>query len=88
MKRLKLVELPNKPSVSRQITFKLGSYFAHTPKVQDICDEEVLNTSSPLKNTSFNVYDFPSPVLPNIDTTLTCKTLSLIITMPKISSIK
>jgi hypothetical protein len=39
------------------------------PTVQEVCDVEVANTSSPEKNAWFKVCDFPSPVLPNIETT-------------------
>jgi hypothetical protein len=62
---------PRRPSVSKQITLKWGSNAAHTPRVQASCSDDVWNTSSPLKNVWFRVWDFPSPVLPNTDTTFT-----------------
>lgn len=37
--------------------------------MQDSWEADVLKTSSPSKNVWFNVCDFPSPVLPKIDTT-------------------
>lgn len=63
--------IPCKPSVSKQITLRIGSNAAQTPKVQQLCSFDVLNTSLPLKNIWFMVWLFPSPVFPNIETTFT-----------------
>jgi len=62
---------PENPSVSKHTTFKDGSNAAQTPTVHAFCSEDVRNTSAPLKKHWFKVYDFPSPVFPNIDITLT-----------------
>lgn len=62
---------PENPSVSKHTIFKDGSYAAHTPTVHAFCSEDVRNTSAPLKKHWFRVYDFPSPVFPNIEITLT-----------------
>lgn len=62
---------PEKPSVSKHTTFKDGSNAAQIPTVHAFCSEDVRNTSAPLKKHWFRVYDFPSPVFPNIEITLT-----------------
>lgn len=49
------VNIPNNPSVSRQITLKFGSYIAQTPVVHDVCNGEIRNTFLPSKNTLFKV---------------------------------
>lgn len=56
--------------MSKQTTLRIGSNAAQTPNVQQFCSFDVWNTSSPLKNTWFRVWLLPSPVFPNIDTTL------------------
>jgi hypothetical protein len=43
---------------------------AQTPTVHDSWVGDVWNTSRPRKKVWFSVWDFPSPVLPKIDTTL------------------
>ena len=67
---LVLLEVPRRPSVSRTIVLLNGSYAAHIPTVHESCDADVLKISFPLKNVLFSVCDFPSPVFPNIETTL------------------
>mmetsp|Transcript_51614 Transcript_51614/g.121137 ORF Transcript_51614/g.121137 Transcript_51614/m.121137 type:complete len:286 (-) Transcript_51614:261-1118(-) len=43
---------------------------AQAPAVQESCLSEVSKTGAPWKKVWFRVYDFPSPVLPKIETTL------------------
>ena len=62
-------DMPNNPSVSKTMAWLTLSYAAHTPTVQESWDDEVGNISWPSKNVWLRVCDFPSPVLPNIDTT-------------------
>lgn len=62
---------PENPSVSKHTKFKDGSNAAQTPTVQAFCSHDVRKTSVPLKKHWFRVYDFPSPVFPNIEITLT-----------------
>ena len=62
-------DMPNNPSVSKTMARLTSSYAAHTPTVQESWDDEVGNISWPSKNVWFRVCDFPSPVLPNMDTT-------------------
>jgi len=57
--------------VSKHTTFKDGSNAAQTPTVHAFCSEDVRKTSVPRKKHWFRVYDFPSPVFPNIEITLT-----------------
>jgi len=66
-----LVETPSSPSVSSTMARRSRSYAAHTPAVHDDWRWDVLNTSAPPNRVWFSVWDFPSPVLPNIETTFT-----------------
>ena len=66
-----LVVMPSKPSVSMIIASWMVSNAAQMPAVQDTWWADVLKISLPPKKVWLRVCDLPSPVLPNMETTLT-----------------
>lgn len=64
-----LLDVLSSPSVSTTNRWFFTSYAAQMPTVHEVWDAEVENTSWPLKNVWFRVYDLPSPVLPKMETT-------------------
>ncbi len=68
---LSFCDKPSRPSVSKISVRWFSSSADHTPIVHELVVGDVLNFSWPLKKILFNVYDFPSPVLPMMETHLT-----------------